>query len=393
MNTVEGFFAVGAIAGPAIVATLIAAGLSWKWLYVIAAAICLVLVHGRKPRANTRESKGQSSRPRFARWSASMQDPLALGFSALVVLYVAVEGAVYVWMPTYLSLRGLLQMARRLRAHHLFRAARRRAIRRRLVPGQVAAGPRRSWSFGFAILLCFAGSLSGAWRRARGCCRCRGCSCRSCIRRSTPRASAASPRAQHGAAAGVILFFTAAAAAFGPLAMAAVSDDYGSRARASCWRPSSRACCSPDFSPTGCSIPPGARLRDRTMRGAPPQIAPPSPAPQGAPASIRHARRMKNQVQLIAYADRLGGTLHGSARAAAGTARETVRRRAPAAVLSIRSTAPMRASTRSTTRSRCAPGLVGGRARDRGRGRRDGRRHRQSHLEPLAAVPRLFRER
>src|SRR5690606_6646244 len=36
------------------------------------------------------------------------------------------------------------------------------------------------------------------------------------------------PRSQHGAAAGVILFFTAAAAAVGPLAMAAVSDAYGS---------------------------------------------------------------------------------------------------------------------------------------------------------------------
>jgi fucose permease len=35
------------------------------------------------------------------------------------------------------------------------------------------------------------------------------------------------PRAQHGAAAGVILFFTAAAAALGPLAMGAVSDAYG----------------------------------------------------------------------------------------------------------------------------------------------------------------------
>src|SRR5690242_18235675 len=30
MNTVEGFFAVGAIVGPAIVATLIATGISWK---------------------------------------------------------------------------------------------------------------------------------------------------------------------------------------------------------------------------------------------------------------------------------------------------------------------------------------------------------------------------
>ena len=44
MNTVEGFFAVGAIIGPAIVARLLAAGTSWKWLYVIAGTICVVLI-------------------------------------------------------------------------------------------------------------------------------------------------------------------------------------------------------------------------------------------------------------------------------------------------------------------------------------------------------------
>ena len=35
------------------------------------------------------------------------------------------------------------------------------------------------------------------------------------------------PKSQHGAAAGVILFFTAVAAAVGPLAMGAISDAYG----------------------------------------------------------------------------------------------------------------------------------------------------------------------
>jgi FHS family L-fucose permease-like MFS transporter len=44
MNAVEGFFAVGAIIGPAIVARLLAAGISWKWLYVIAATICVALI-------------------------------------------------------------------------------------------------------------------------------------------------------------------------------------------------------------------------------------------------------------------------------------------------------------------------------------------------------------
>src|SRR6185295_19596701 len=44
MNTAEGFFGVGAIIGPALLTRLLAAGLSWKWLYVIAGGLCLVLV-------------------------------------------------------------------------------------------------------------------------------------------------------------------------------------------------------------------------------------------------------------------------------------------------------------------------------------------------------------
>ena len=64
MNTVEGFFAVGAIVGPAIVATLIAAGVSWKWLYIIAAVICVALDRDRKPRAlPTREGRRRARKP------------------------------------------------------------------------------------------------------------------------------------------------------------------------------------------------------------------------------------------------------------------------------------------------------------------------------------------
>ena len=44
MNTVEGFFGVGAIIGPAIVTALLSAGFSWKWLYVIAGTICVLLI-------------------------------------------------------------------------------------------------------------------------------------------------------------------------------------------------------------------------------------------------------------------------------------------------------------------------------------------------------------
>jgi len=36
MNTVEGFFSVGSIVGPAVLAYLLTRGVSWQWLYVIA---------------------------------------------------------------------------------------------------------------------------------------------------------------------------------------------------------------------------------------------------------------------------------------------------------------------------------------------------------------------
>src|SRR5688572_13614386 len=44
MNTAEGFFGVGAIIGPAILARLLGAGLSWQWLYAVAGSMCVVLI-------------------------------------------------------------------------------------------------------------------------------------------------------------------------------------------------------------------------------------------------------------------------------------------------------------------------------------------------------------
>src|SRR5207247_1275591 len=44
MNAAEGFFAIGTILGPTIVAVLLGTGISWKWLYVIASLLCLALI-------------------------------------------------------------------------------------------------------------------------------------------------------------------------------------------------------------------------------------------------------------------------------------------------------------------------------------------------------------
>ena len=226
MNTAEGFFAVGAIAGPAIVATLISAGLSWKWLYVIAAMICVVLVviAGRVRYPQTMRG---TERADLRQMIAVMKDPLALGFCTIVTLYVAVEVAIYVWMPTYLldyegSIAWLPAYA--LTFFFVLRAAGRflGAWFLSRVPWTVALA-----LFSLAILLCFLGSLvfgveSGAWLLPLS-----GLFMSIVYPTLNSKGISCFPKSQHGAAAGVILFFTALAAALGPLAMGAVSDAYG----------------------------------------------------------------------------------------------------------------------------------------------------------------------
>ena len=101
MNTVEGFFGVGSIIGPAILARLLIRGLSWQWLYVIAGTMCVLLIVTaallRYPAAKrTRSAPRQTRRPQSA-------NPYVLAFSLGAFLYVAVESAVYVWMPTLIA--------------------------------------------------------------------------------------------------------------------------------------------------------------------------------------------------------------------------------------------------------------------------------------------------
>jgi fucose permease len=227
MNTVEGFFAVGAIAGPAIVATLIAAGVSWKWLYIIAAVICIILVVIAS-RVRYPQVKRTAQRATVGEILTVLKDPLALGISLLVMLYVAVEVAIYVWMPTYLaSYQGSFVW---LSAYALTIFFVLRAVGRFL--GAWLLG-RLSWTVAlvitsFAILLCFLGSLiygveAGAWLLPLS-----GIFMSIMYPTLNSKGISCFPKAQHGAAAGVILFFTAAAAALGPLAMAAISDKFSS---------------------------------------------------------------------------------------------------------------------------------------------------------------------
>jgi fucose permease len=103
MNLIEGFFGVGSIVGPALVALLLENGTSWKWLYLVAAALCALLIAGTVLAPFPRVS-GRAEEPTDPRDSMRMLgDPLAVFFAVMLMLYVAAEAAVYVWAPTYFA--------------------------------------------------------------------------------------------------------------------------------------------------------------------------------------------------------------------------------------------------------------------------------------------------
>jgi len=103
MNLIEGFFGVGAIVGPAIVAHMLRVGASWKWVYLVAAALCALLVLGT---AIAKFPRPVIARPDPAPASEAIRlaaDPAALFFGTALMLYVGAEAAIYVWAPTYLA--------------------------------------------------------------------------------------------------------------------------------------------------------------------------------------------------------------------------------------------------------------------------------------------------
>ncbi len=233
MNAAEGFFGVGSIVGPAVVAVLLAAGLSWKWLYVIAAGICVALIllaSGMKlPEGHTRTAVCAAANGKGGKGSTArvLRDPFALGFAGVMMLYVAVECAVYVWMPTYTrAYRGPLHW---LPLYGLTIFFMLRALGRFL---GIWLLRRFKWNAVLAacslvILACFAGSIFGgigfgAWLLPAS-----GLAMSVIYPTLNSKGISCFPKSEHGAAAGVLLFFTAAAAALGPLAMGAVSDAYG----------------------------------------------------------------------------------------------------------------------------------------------------------------------
>ncbi len=227
MNTVEGFFGVGAIIGPAIVARLLSGGFSWKWLYVIAGTICVLLIATALLVKYPKTVRSADEPIDLKRTMRMMKNPYALGFSLGIFLYVAAECAVYVWMPTLLegySGSFAFMAAYAISVFFVLRAV------GRFMGAWVLA--RYSWTsvmalFSLAILVCFAGAVAGGLSYVVWLLPLSGLFMSMIYPTLNSKGISCFPKTEHGAVAGVILFFTCAAAALGPLAMGAVSDAFG----------------------------------------------------------------------------------------------------------------------------------------------------------------------
>lgn len=228
MNTVEGFFGVGSIIGPAILAHLLATGASWKGLYILAGTICVVLILIAVGARYPGTLKATEESMDLSHTVAAMKNRYALAFSLGAFLYVATEAAVYVWMPTLLA--GYKGSAATLAAYSVSVFFILRAAGRFIGAWMLE---RYYWThvlalFSGVILICFLGAALGNADAAVYLLPASGLFMSVIYPSINSKGISCFPKCEHGAVAGVILFFTCLSAVAGPLAMAAVSDALGS---------------------------------------------------------------------------------------------------------------------------------------------------------------------
>lgn len=224
MNLVEGFFGIGAIIGPAIVARLLLVGFSWKWLYVIAGTICIFLILTASLVRYPKTVRTSQEPMDLARTFHLMKNPYAMGFSLACFLYVTVECAIYVWLPTYLTEyrpSSAFMAAYVVSIFFILRAA------GRFLGAWILQ--RWMWTtvlvvFSGAILACFLGAIMGGPDAAVYLLSLSGLFMSVLYPTLNSKGISCFPKAEHGAISGIILFFTCGGAALGPLAMGAVSD-------------------------------------------------------------------------------------------------------------------------------------------------------------------------
>ncbi len=226
MNTVEGFFGVGSIVGPALLAQLLKRNVAWQWLYVTAGSACvLLLLTALRVEYPKRITASEETNVQAV--TAVMKNPFVLLFSAGAFLYVAVESAIYVWMPTLFN--GYNGPGQWIAVYSISIFFLLRAGGRFLGAWMLT---RFDWSCVLslcsgAILVCFAASILGGVHLAVYALPLSGLFMSVIYPTINSKGISCVPKSEHGAAAGVILFYTCLSAVLAPLAIGAISDAMG----------------------------------------------------------------------------------------------------------------------------------------------------------------------
>jgi fucose permease len=227
MNKVEGFFGIGAMVGPAIVSYLLVTGVSWKYLYISAGVLCVLLCLAAMKTQYPVTKKNTEGQINLKSSLKVMKDPYAIGFSLAIALYVATEVAIYVWMPTLLADYNGSLVWLATYALTIFFAL--RAGGRFLGVWMLK---HFSWQsvmlwFSVAVFLCYLGTAVIGVEAAVVLLPLSGLFMSMIYPTLNSKGISCFHPSKHGAVAGVILFFTAVSAAVSPLLMGVISDLFG----------------------------------------------------------------------------------------------------------------------------------------------------------------------
>jgi fucose permease len=224
MNLVEGFFGVGAIVGPALVAASLQAGLGWKSVYLAAAILCACLMIGTFIARFPTPARA-SAEPASAKAALELAaEPTALLFGIALMLYVGAEAAIYVWAPTYLA--GYAGSDAWLAAYAVSIFFVLRALGRFFGVWLLA---RLDWTVVLlictgAMALLFWIAISGGRSIAIYALPATGLFMSVIYPTINSTGISCFQKNRHGSIAGLLLFFTCISAVFAPLAMAVLGD-------------------------------------------------------------------------------------------------------------------------------------------------------------------------
>lgn len=229
MNAVEGFFGVGAIIGPLLVVYFSNNGINWTWLYLIAAALCGLMIIAALFTAYPETVQQEKSTASFGHTLSLFKNKYALGFSFAIAMYVASEVAIFVWLPTFLDGYTGTDLAVMFATYAVMIFFVLRAVGRFLGIWilQILDWKHVILLFTGVIFVCFLASALLGKTAAVFLLPLSGLFMSMIYPTLNSKGISCFPKSEHGAIAGLILFFTAAAAALGPLLMAFVSDTWG----------------------------------------------------------------------------------------------------------------------------------------------------------------------